>query len=165
MAGSGVLVHGVEGHATGLHGSCPGAQDVPWDIKSASLEKFVPPWTVRRLVWTDSLKRCHLGVSTDVLLFSDINKSLVNHYHVHKRRLPHLAFRKDYLTCPRVFVSQEAACLSVRWCPRFSPVKFQCAMLAPLNRNLSCRGRPDVPVAGYVPYEYSRSQSVSDLRL
>ena len=46
----GVLVHGVEGHATGLHGSCPGVHDVPWDIKSASLEKFVPPWTVQRQV-------------------------------------------------------------------------------------------------------------------
>ena len=39
MAVSGVLVHGVEGHATGLHGSCPGVHDVLWDVKSASLEK------------------------------------------------------------------------------------------------------------------------------
>ena len=23
-----------------------GAHDVPWDVKSASLEQFVPPWTV-----------------------------------------------------------------------------------------------------------------------
>ena len=33
----GVLVHRVEGHAAGLHGSRPGgggAHDVPWDIKS-----------------------------------------------------------------------------------------------------------------------------------
>ena len=38
----GVMVHGVEGHATRLHGSCSGEHDVPWDVKSASLEQFVP---------------------------------------------------------------------------------------------------------------------------
>ena len=27
-----------------------GAHDVPWDVKSASIEKLVPPWTVRRQV-------------------------------------------------------------------------------------------------------------------
>ena len=52
-----------------------GAHDVPWDIKSASLEKLFPPWTVKRKIWTDALKPCHSGVSTDVLLFSDINYS------------------------------------------------------------------------------------------
>ena len=61
VAVSGVLVHSVEGYVIGLHGSRPGAHDVPWDVKSASLEKFVPPWTVKRLVWTDSLKPCHSG--------------------------------------------------------------------------------------------------------
>ena len=86
-----------------------GAHDVPWDVQSASLEKFVPPWTVWRQVWTDSLKLCHSGVSTDVLLFSKINESLVHHYRVHKRGLPHLAFQRDYLSCLRVFVSQAAA--------------------------------------------------------
>ena len=50
-----------------------------------------------------------LGVSTDVLLFSEINESLVHHYRVHKRGLPHLTFQRDYLTCLRVFVSQAAA--------------------------------------------------------
>ena len=85
-----------------------GAHDVPWDIKSASLEKFVPPWTVWRQVWSDSLKANHSGISTDVLLFSDINVSLAHHYRVHKRGLPHIAFRKDYLSCLRVFVSPAA---------------------------------------------------------
>ena len=75
------------------------------DIKSASLEKFFPPWTVQRQTWMDALKHCHSGVSTDVSLFSDINLSLVHHYRVFKRGLPHLAFRKD-LTCLRVFVSR-----------------------------------------------------------
>ena len=38
-----------------------GAHDVPWDVKSASLEQFVPPWIVRRQVWLDSLKQRHSG--------------------------------------------------------------------------------------------------------
>ena len=46
------------------------------------------------------------GVSTDVLLFSDIHLSLVHHYRVFKLGLPHYAFRRDYLTCLRVFVAQ-----------------------------------------------------------
>ena len=37
VAVPGVLVHGVEGHATGLHESCSEAHHVPWDVKSASL--------------------------------------------------------------------------------------------------------------------------------
>ena len=89
-----------------------GVHDVPWDIKSASLEKFVPPWTVRRQVWSDSLKANHSGISTDVLLFSDINVSLAHHYRVHKRGLPHIAFRKDCLSCLRVFVSPAAGLIS-----------------------------------------------------
>ena len=49
------------------------AHDVPSDIKSASLDNFVPPWTVRHQIWADTLKPCHSGVSTDVLLFSKIS--------------------------------------------------------------------------------------------
>ena len=56
-------------------------------------------------------------------------------------------------------------CLSVIWCPRFSPVQFRCALLAPLSMNLSRRGRPDVTVARCGPYEYLRNKSVSNLRL
>ena len=43
-----------------------GAHDVPWDVKSASLDQFLPPWTVRRQVWSDSLKQQHSGISTDI---------------------------------------------------------------------------------------------------
>ena len=42
VAVPGVLVHGVEGHVSGLHGSCSGEHDVPWKVKSASLEQFFP---------------------------------------------------------------------------------------------------------------------------
>ena len=75
-----------------------GAHDVPGEIKSASLEKYLPPWTVTRQVWTDSLTPRHSGMSTDVLLFSDIVSLLVHHYRVHKRGLPHIAFRRNYLS-------------------------------------------------------------------
>ena len=91
-----------------------GEHDVPSDIKSASLEKFFPPWTVWRL------KPCHLGVSTDVLLFSDITLTLVHYYRVFKRGLLHIAFRKDYLKCLRVFVLQAAA---MAQCDMASPVQ------------------------------------------
>ena len=72
-----------------------GSHNVPWEVKSASLEKFLPPWTVSRKVRSDALSAQH---STDVLLFSDIHLSLVHHYRVHKRGLPHIAFRKNYLS-------------------------------------------------------------------
>ena len=63
-----------------------GAHDVLWEGNSASLEHFLPPWTVTRQVWTDSLKPQHSGISTDILLFSDI------------RGLPHVAFRTNYMS-------------------------------------------------------------------
>ena len=62
------------------------------------MEQFVPPWTVHRQVWSDSLKAAHSGISTDILLFSDLNLSLTHHYRVHKRGFPHIAFRKDYMS-------------------------------------------------------------------
>ena len=74
-----------------------GAHNVPREIKLASLEKYLPPWTVTRQVRTDSLTPRHSGISTDVLLFSDIGLSLVHHYRVHKRGLPHIAFRIAWL--------------------------------------------------------------------
>ena len=69
-----------------------GAHDVPWIVNTANMEQFVPPWTVHLQVWSDSLKVGHSGISTDIML------SLVHHYRVHKRGLPHIAFRKDYLS-------------------------------------------------------------------
>ena len=51
-----------------------------------------------RQVYTDSLTSRHSGISNDVLLFSDIGLSLVHHYRVHKRGLPHVAFRRNYMS-------------------------------------------------------------------
>ena len=46
--------------------------DVPGISKTASIERFVPPWTVRREVWTESMRLEHSGISTDILLFSEL---------------------------------------------------------------------------------------------
>ena len=86
-----------------------GVHDVPWAVKSASIEQFVPPWTVWRQIWSDSLKASHSGISMDILLFSDINLSLVHHYWMHKRRLPYIAFRKDYMARLRALLPPAVA--------------------------------------------------------
>ena len=91
-----VVVYRLEGHACIDH--LRGAHDVPWEVKSACLEKYLPPWTVPRKVWSDALSAQHSGISTDVLLSSDIHLSLVHHYRIYKRGLPHIAFRKNYLS-------------------------------------------------------------------
>ena len=72
------------------------------------LRSLSPPWTVRRQVWTDSLGANHSGILTDILMFSVIHLSLTHHYRVHKRGLPHIAFRKDYLARLRSSVTRAA---------------------------------------------------------
>ena len=72
-----------------------GAHDVPWIAKTANMEKFIPPWTVRREMWTDSLRAEHSGISTDIMLFSDLGLSLAHHYKIHRFGQPHFAFRRN----------------------------------------------------------------------
>ena len=72
--------------------------DVPLISKTASIERFVPPWTVRRELWTESLRQEHSGISTNIMLFSDLSLSLTHHYRVYRGGLPHAAFRGDYMT-------------------------------------------------------------------
>ena len=72
--------------------------DVLWISKTASIERFVPPWTVRREMWTESLRQEHSGISTDIMLFSDLGLSLTHHYRVYRGGLPHAAFRGDYMS-------------------------------------------------------------------
>ena len=74
--------------------------DAPWVSKTASIEKYAPPpppWTVRRQLWTDLLRIEHSGISTDMLLFSEVGMPLTQHYRVYKGGLPHAVFRTDYL--------------------------------------------------------------------
>ena len=86
-----------------------GVHDVPWEVKSASLEHFLPPWIVRRQVLVDSLKPQHSGISTDILLFSDIHLSLVHHYRIHKRGLPHVTLRWGYMSQLRALLPVPVA--------------------------------------------------------
>ena len=39
----------------------------------------------------------HSGISTDILLFSELGLSLTHHYRVYRGGLPHAAFRSDYM--------------------------------------------------------------------
>ena len=49
---------------------------------------------------TGSLYRVprHSVISNDILLFSDIGLSLSHHYQIHKKGVPHVAFRKGYMS-------------------------------------------------------------------
>ena len=71
--------------------------DAPWVSKTASIEQYAPPWTVRRQLWTDSLRIEHSGISTDMLMFSEVGMPLTQHYRVYMGGLPHAVFRTDYL--------------------------------------------------------------------
>ena len=48
------------------------AHRVPEAVNQVKLEKIIPPWTVTREVYTESLTPRHSGISNDILLFSDI---------------------------------------------------------------------------------------------
>ena len=75
-----------------------GAHRVPEEVQNIKLETLIPPWTVTLQVYTDSLTSRHSGISNDILLFSDIGMSLAHHYRVHKRGVPHVAFRRNYMS-------------------------------------------------------------------
>ena len=70
------------------------SHDAPWVSKTASIEKYAPPWTVRRQLWTDSLRIEHSKISTNILLFNEVGMPLTQHYRVYKGGLPHV----DYLS-------------------------------------------------------------------
>ena len=61
--------------------------DAPWIEKTASIEKYAPPWTVSRQLWLESLRIEHSGISTDMLLFSEVGMPLTQHYRVYNKAL------------------------------------------------------------------------------
>ena len=61
----------------------------------------------------------HSGISTDILLLSDIHLSLTHHYRVCKCGLPHITFRKEYLARLRGSVTWAAG---QSRCDTISPV-------------------------------------------
>ena len=58
------------------------------DVKTACLAQYFLPWTVGREIWTDALKPCNSGISTDVLLFSELGHALHHHYRVFQGASP-----------------------------------------------------------------------------
>ena len=111
-----------------------GAHDVPWEIKSASLEKYLPPWTVTRKVWSDSLTAQHSGILTDVLLFSDIH-----HFRIHKRGLPHIALQRNYMSQLRALLPLQA-----EWYRPTPPARVRYIRLGLRKSWINRLGRPDV---------------------
>ena len=71
-----------------------GSHKVPEEVQHIKLEMLIPPWTVTRQLYMDSLTSRHSGISNDILLLSDIGLSLTHHYRVHRRGVPHVAFRR-----------------------------------------------------------------------
>ena len=57
-------------------------------VEDIRLETLFPPWTVTHQVYTESLMSRHSRISNDVLLFSDIGLSLVQHYLIYRRAAP-----------------------------------------------------------------------------
>ena len=89
------------------------AHRVPEEVQSIKLETLIPPWTLTRKVYMESLTSRHSGISNDILLFSDIGLSLAHHYRVHKKGVPHVAFRSQELHVP---VARSAApAWRLRW--------------------------------------------------
>ena len=91
------------------------AHRVPEEVQNVRLEKLIPPWTVTRKVYTESLTSCHSGVSNNILLFGDIGMS--HHYRVHKKGVPHVAFRKTYLSQLRAMLPLPTAQFGQRGSP------------------------------------------------
>ena len=60
----------------------------------------------------DSLTLRHSGISNDILLFSDIGMSLTYHYRVHRRGVPHVAFRRNYMSQLRALLPLPAVPLT-----------------------------------------------------
>ena len=108
----GFVVHRLEGCATGFDGHVRGSHRVPEEVQHIKLEMLIPPWTVTRQVYMDSLTSRHSGISNDILLFSDIGLSLTHHYRVHKRGVPHVAFRRNYLSQLRALLPLSAVPLT-----------------------------------------------------
>ena len=77
-----------------------GSQRVPEEVQNIKLETLIPPWTVTRQVYTDSLTLRHSGMSNNILLFSDIGLSLAHHYRVHKSS-PCRISQELYVAAPR----------------------------------------------------------------
>ena len=149
----GVVVHCVERHATGLYGPRP------WGTRCAFGRQV---WQASIISFRPGLSRVRCGpmplnhvirVSTDVLLFSEVNIWLVHHYRVFRRGLPHYTFRKDYLTRLRVFC-RHRPWLSVPCLLRFRPAWALRGTFAAVMRRPVLLERHDVSTTGCARLEF-----------
>ena len=62
-------------------------------VKTASLGKWFPPWTVTRATWHTALKPKVSGISTDTALFSEHGVQLVHHCRVFGDCVAHASLR------------------------------------------------------------------------
>ena len=101
------IVHDMAHHVSNFHldlgqlWRCPVSWCTPWkgipqdcidhirkkhnvgdSVKTVSLGKWFPPWTVTRAVWHTALKPNVSGISTDAALFSEHGALLVHQYRV-----------------------------------------------------------------------------------
>ena len=96
------------------------AHRVPEEVQNVRFDKLIPPWTVTRKVYTESLTSHHSGISNDILLFGDIGMTLSHHYRVHKKGVPHVTFRKNYLSQLRAMLPLPTAQFGQRGSPESS---------------------------------------------
>ena len=69
-----------------------GSHKMPEEVKHIKLETLIPPWTVTRQVYMDSLTS--------------------RHYKVHRRGVPHVAFRRNYMSQLRALLPLPAVPLT-----------------------------------------------------
>ena len=99
-----------------------GAHDVPWETKLASLEKYLPPWTVTRQVWSDSLAAQHTSAVFHILL----SGGTICH---------------SYALCCRCRQSRRWS----GWFRLTPPARVRCVRLDLRRSWIDLLGRPDVP--------------------
>ena len=66
-------------------------------VKTASMGKWFPPWTVTRTAWKAAFKPKVSGISTDAALFREHEAQLVNHYRVLGDCVAHAALRGQFM--------------------------------------------------------------------
>ena len=77
-----VLVYTVEGTPQDYIDYVRQKHNVGDSVRTASLGKWCPPWTVTRAAWHTALKPKVCGVSTNAALFSEHGAQLVHNYRV-----------------------------------------------------------------------------------
>ena len=119
-----VVVHHMEGHASGLDGPYPRSSQCTGRNQEGQLGDVVS-------AVDESLTSWDSGISNNVLLFSDIGLSLVHHYKVHRRGLPHVAFRRNYLKQLRALLPQPTVLPLARGSPDAACSTLPCAAESP----------------------------------